>query len=90
MQLITLTMPPLSPASVIMALDNLTTLLWHCWLGGGKGIRPVKNRVVGCWRGCVWVKVQICIWVSWCHCHSLSLAPVNPDWLYLSGNGSPG
>ena len=27
------------------------TVLWHCWLGGRKGIRPVKNRVVGCWRG---------------------------------------
>ena len=34
-------------------------------------------------RLCVWVKVQICIWPSWCHCHSLSLAPVNPDWFYL-------
>jgi len=34
---------------------------------------------------CVWVKVQICIWPSWCHCHSLSLAPVNPDWFYLCG-----
>ena len=22
---------------------------------------------------------------SWCHCHSLSLAPVNPDWFYLPG-----
>ena len=32
---------------------------------------------------CVWVKVQICIWLSWCHCHSLSFAPVNPDWFYL-------
>jgi len=28
---------------------------------------------------CVWVEVQICIWPSSCHCHSLSLAPVNPD-----------
>jgi len=36
---------------------------------------------------CVWVKVQICIWPSWCHCHSLSLAPVNPDWFYVSGIG---
>jgi len=31
---------------------------------------------------------------SWCHCHSLSLAPVNPDWFtswfYLSGTGLPG
>jgi len=26
---------------------------------------------------CVWVKVQICMWSSWCHCHSLSLALVN-------------
>jgi len=23
----------------------------------------------------VWSEVQICIWPSWCHCHSLSLAP---------------
>jgi len=23
----------------------------YCWLGGRKGIRPVKNRVVGYWRG---------------------------------------
>ena len=28
-------------------------------------------------------EVQICIWPSWCHCHSLFLAPVNPDWFYL-------
>ena len=28
-----------------------TSVLWHCWLGGRKGIRPVKNWVVGCWRG---------------------------------------
>jgi len=45
-----------------------------------------------------WGEVQICIWPSWCHCHSLSLAPVNPDWFYLPGftflvpahPGSPG
>jgi len=35
------------------------------------------------------VEVQICIWPSWCHCHPLSLAPVNPDWFYLPGTGSP-
>jgi len=27
------------------------SVLWRCWLGGRKGIRPVKKRVVGCWRG---------------------------------------
>ena len=30
-------------------------------------------------------ELQICIWPSRCHCHSLSLAPVNPDWFYLPG-----
>jgi len=29
----------------------LLSVLWHCWLGGRKGIRPVKNWMVGCWRG---------------------------------------
>ena len=24
---------------------------WRCWLGGRKGIRPVKHWSVGCWRG---------------------------------------
>jgi len=24
---------------------------WRCWLGGRKGNQPVKNWVVGCWRG---------------------------------------
>jgi len=27
------------------------SVLWHCWLGGRKGIRPVKNWMVGFWRG---------------------------------------
>ena len=27
------------------------SVLWRCWLGGTKGIRPVKNWVVGCWHG---------------------------------------
>jgi len=30
----------------------------------------------------VWDEMLICIWPSWCHCHTLSLAPVNPDWCY--------
>ena len=27
------------------------SVLWRCWLGGRKGIQPVKNWVVRCWRG---------------------------------------
>jgi len=60
---------------------ELPSVLWHCWLGGRKGIRPVKKLSGGmlAWL-CIWVKVQICMWSSWCHWHPLSLAPVNPDW----------
>ena len=37
----------------------------------------------------VWSKVQTCIWPSWCHCHSLSLASVKsrmvlPIWYRLT------
>ena len=38
----------------------------------------------------VWSKVLTCIWPSWCHCHSLSLASVKSRLVYLSGTGSPG
>ena len=30
---------------------KLPSVLWRCWLGGRKGIRPVKNWVEGCWCG---------------------------------------
>jgi len=53
-------------------------------LGGRKGIQLVKNE----WWDVgvvVWDEVQTCIWPSGCHCHSLSLAPENPDWFYLPG-----
>ena len=33
----------------------------------------------------IWDEVQTCIMAQQCHCHSLSLAPVNPDWFYLPG-----
>jgi len=29
----------------------MPSVLWRCWLGGRKCIWPVKNWVVGCWRG---------------------------------------
>jgi len=36
-----------------LQLFALPSVLWCCWLGGRKGIRPVKNWVVGCWHGCL-------------------------------------
>ena len=51
------------------------SVLWHCWLGDRKGIRPVKNRVVGYWRGYRLTQVVLekrplnsC---SWCQYHVL-------------------
>jgi len=53
-----------------------------------KGHPGCKNWVVGCWAAGMVIylgQVQICIWPNWCHCHSLSLVPVYPDWLYVPG-----
>jgi len=30
--------------------DHIPSVLWRCWLGGRKGTRPVKNRVLDCWH----------------------------------------
>ena len=65
-------------------------MLWRCWLGGRKGIRPYKKLSGGvlAWLS-DWSEVQTCIWPSWCHCHSLSLASVKsrlvlPFWYRLT------
>ena len=68
----------------------ICSVLWRCWLGGRKGIRPVKKLSSGvlAWLS-VWSEVQTCIWPSCCHCHSLSLASVKsrlvlPFWYRLT------
>ena len=38
-------------AQFFVYVAGVPSVLWRCWLGGRKGIQPVKNRVVGCWRG---------------------------------------
>jgi len=64
------------------------SVLWRRWLGGRKGIRPVKTE---CWGAgvVVYSEVQTCIWPSWCHCYSMSLASVKsrlvlPFWYWLT------
>jgi len=71
-------------------IRNLLSVLWHCWLGGRKGIRPVKklSSEVLAWFS-LWSEMQTCIWPSWCRCHSLSLASVKsrlvlPFWCRLT------
>ena len=68
----------------------LPSVLWHCWFGGRKGIRPAKNlsSEVLVWLS-VSSEVQTCLSPSWCHCHSLSLASVKsrlvlPFWYRLT------
>ena len=46
----------ISSVTVITTLESyiiktLPSVLWRCWLGNRKGIRPVENRVVMCWHG---------------------------------------
>jgi len=73
-------------------LYELPSVLWRCWLGSRKGIQPVKKLSGGvlAWLS-DWSNVQTCIlvWLSWCHCHSLSLASVKsrlvlPFWYWLT------
>jgi len=69
-------------------MAHLPSVLWHCWLGGRKGIRPVLA-----WLS-VWFAVHTYIRPRCCHCHSLSLASVK-SWLVFTflvpaHPGSPG
>jgi len=60
-------------------------------VGQQEGHIPACKKLSGgmlAWLS-VWSEVQICIWSSSCHWHSLSLAPVNPDRFYFSGTGLP-
>ena len=69
---------------------SMPSVLWRCWLGGRKGILPLKKLSGGVltWLS-AWSEVQTCIWPGWCHCHSLSLASVKsrlvlPFWYRLT------
>ena len=69
---------------------RLPSVLWRCWLGGRKGIQPVKKLSGGvlAWLS-VWSEMQTCIWPSWCHCYSLSLASVKSRLVLPFGTDSP-
>ena len=73
----------------------MPSVLWRCWLGVRKGIRPGKNLSdeVLAWLS-VWSEMQMtCIWFSWCHCHPIISASENPEWFVLlvpAYPGSPG
>jgi len=66
-----------------VALAFSVLMLLFGWQEGHLACKKLSGGMLA-WL-CVWVKVQICIWPRWCHCHSLSLGAVNPDWFYLPG-----
>jgi len=65
-------------------------VLWHCWLGGRKGIRPIKNTG-GDGRGRHWL-----VWMEWrparwSVCLPLLISPCNiKSRSFSTGTGSPG
>ena len=69
----------------VYAFSALTLLV------GRQEGRPACKKLSGgvlAWLS-VWCEVQTCIWPSWCHCHSLSLASVksrlvSPFWYRLT------
>jgi len=57
------------------------------WQEGHPACKKLSGEVLA-WLS-VWSEVQTCIWPSWCHCHSLSLASVKsrlvlPFWYLLT------
>ena len=71
--------------SALSAFSALTLLVGR--QEGHPAYKKLSSEVLA-WLS-VWSEVQICIWPSWCHCHSLSLAPVKsrlvlPFWYRLT------
>ena len=56
----------------LLAFSALTLLVG--WQEGHPACKKLSGEVLA-WLS-VWNKVQTCIWLSWCHCHSLSIASV--------------
>ena len=61
------------------------------WQAGHLACKKLSGGVLALLS--VWSEVQTCIWLSWCHCHSLSLASKIQTgfiFLVLGHPGSPG
>jgi len=72
----------------------LPSVLWRCWLGGRRGIRPVKNWVVGCWRGYLsGARCRLACGPADATASHCLLLHLNPDWFCLLASAhlsSPG
>ena len=57
------------------------SVLWRCWLGGRKGIRPVENWMVGCWRGYLFAaRCRLAYGPAAATATHCLLLQQNPDW----------
>jgi len=77
--------------SICFTVFSALTLL----VGRQEGHLACKKLSVGILAWLSGMRCRLASWPSRCHCHSLSLALVNPDWFYLhgfylSGTCSPG
>jgi len=70
------------------------SVLWRCWLGGRKGILPVKNWVVGYWCGYLsGARCRLACGPADATATHCLLLHLNPDWFCLLvpvHPGSPG
>jgi len=69
----------------VCAFSALTLLVGR--QEGHPACKNLSGAVLACLS--VWSEMQTCIWPSWCHCHSLSLASVksrlvSPFWYRLT------
>jgi len=85
----------LYPYSVLICVHLLAFSVLTLLVGWQEG-HPACKKLSGgmlAWLS-IWSKVQTCIWPSWCHCHSLSLASVKSrlvfTFLVPAHLGSPG
>jgi len=73
-------LPPPPKTFIVYAAPWLSAFSALTLLVGRQEGHPACKKLSGgvlVWLS-VWSKVQTCVWPSWCHCHSLSLASVKP------------
>ena len=73
--------------TIYNALDISALTLLFGWQEGHPACKKLSGGVLA-WLS-VWSEMQTCMWPSWCHCHSLSLASVEstlvlPFWYRLT------
>ena len=68
----------------LILLITMPSVLWHCWLGGRKGIQRVKNWAVGCWHSYLsGARCRLAYGPADSTATHCLLLQSNPDWFVL-------